>query len=83
VFICQHRQTRYRSFVSVVNPVVVNQHPLGKFSLLCALHFNVDIYPVFITIQHIHPDQPVNNTRSQLGILHYGPQLLIQKNIAL
>ena len=83
VFIRQHRQTGNRLVISVINSVVVDKHAFGKLSLFCALHFNMNVYPLFITIQHIHPDQLVNKTLTQLGILNDGLQLLIKKNMIL
>ena len=73
VFIGQYCQTCNRSFVSVKNPVVVHKHPLGKLDLLCALHFNVDIYPAFIARKFGYPDQSVNKACTEFSILYHRP----------
>jgi len=59
VCIRQHGQTGDRPVISVENPVVVDKHTFGKLSLLCTLYFNVNVYPLLVTIQHIDPDELV------------------------
>ena len=72
MLIGQHRHAGYRAAVAVINPVIVDKHPLGKFSLPGSLYFDMDINPFFVAIEQYHPNQFIDKTLTQLCVLRHG-----------
>ena len=68
--------------VALKPAVVINEHPFGEFRLRAALHFDVEVDPVFCSRQTGDADQFVDQALTEFSVLHHGAEFLIKEFVA-
>ena len=79
LIIGQHCKARNGFAVTVIQPVVVDEHAFGECGLHVALYFEVHIAPLGLTALSCNAHQLVDESLAEFGILNDSAQFLVEK----